>query len=93
MSPRNLNAPSSRASTVVPADSPRHIDRSTDERHDAPSEPSSPDPQALEQPRTRPGPPDLERHRSKIKKLYMDDNLPLKETMRILKDEDGLGAS
>jgi hypothetical protein len=93
MSPRNLNASSSRASTVVPADSPRHIDGSTDERHDAPSEPSSPDPEALEQPHTQPGPPDLERHRSKIKRLYIDDNLPLKETMRILKDEDGLGAS
>lgn len=43
--------------------------------------------------RSRYGTLDWEKHKSPIKKLYMDENKSLKDTMEIMKEEHGFEAS
>lgn len=60
---------------------------------DIPSAHSSPERLTSALPRARNAQLDWETHRPKIKKLYMDEYLSLKDTREIMKEESGFDAS
>jgi hypothetical protein len=75
---------------ICPAGSPP---ASNPREPDIASAPSSPEQQTTVLPRTRITQSDWETHRPKIKKLYIDDNLSLKDTRQIMQEEYEFNAS
>jgi hypothetical protein len=72
---------------------PAQISTTSAREPDIPSAHSSPERQTSALPRSRNAQLDWETHRPKIKKLYMDENLSLKDTREIMKEESGFDAS
>jgi hypothetical protein len=92
MSPGRLDITSPRLE-IYPAASHAAVDITSDQEPDIPTAANSPEPQNCPPPPTRLSPANWESHRAKIKKLYIDENLSLKETRQVLKDEHGFDAS
>jgi hypothetical protein len=72
---------------------PAQISTTSAREPDIPSAHHSPERQTSALPRARNAQLDWETHRPKIKKLYMDENLSLKDTREIMKEESGFDAS
>ena len=92
MSPGRLDITSPQLE-IYTVGSPAAADVTSDQELDVPTAVNSPERQNSPPPRTRLSLANWEPHRSKIKKLYIDQNLSLKETRQVLKDEDGFDAS